>query len=446
MGNLFKGGLFDNSPPQINPDQNLGMGNNNMLPPNSPHAMMSNMHDQNAMLKMYEQYNKPSFSQKLSDLGAAFRAAGAAPSQQGSLWNQLNQTRANRTSDIRNRFKQLQQDNRQQTLDKQNLRNTQFNQNMATDRFNLSTKQFEFNEDKYNNSQDLLDQKNALIGDNFFYTQGQAPGVTNKSISVMDQMGNPETIYPGDPRYNYYNSALKAKEKATEQKLLQKTSGVSIKGKKDVIWDKKQNSYRYLNSGEITRDKEFTKKYEKWRPSQHAANVATLSTIADSLSSGDVELGGLSRALSMMDPNNTTYIRAILDTKGLDTQERVLQVVQQSLRETLGAQFTAKEAENLLNRSYNPALPQAINAKRLKFLATITKQMGDLTSQKIDYFNENKTLAGFDEAGFDKKITILKQQLENYYDVLDKEAKNSSNSSNRSVGGKSSTGIKFKIK
>ena len=148
----------------------------------------------------------------------------------------------------------------------------------------------------------------------------------------------------------------------------------------------------------------------------------------------------------MMDPNNTTYIRAILDTKGLDTQERVLQVVQQSLRETLGAQFTAKEAENLLNRSYNPALPQAINAKRLKFLATITKQMGDLTSQKIDYFNENKSLAGFDEANFDKKITILKQQLENYYDVLDKEAKNSSNSGNRSVNGKASTGVNFRIK
>tara|TARA_R100000951_G_scaffold32453_2_gene27641 strand:+ start:4957 stop:6288 length:1332 start_codon:yes stop_codon:yes gene_type:complete len=439
MGKLFEGGLFDNSGPQINPDPNLGMGNNNMLPPNSPQSMMSNMHDQNAMLKMYEQYNKPSFSQKLGDLGAAFRAAGAAPSQQGALWNQLTQTRTNRTSDIRNRFRQLQQDKRQNRLDKQNLDQQNFTNTLSTDKF-------DFLKDQYNTKQDQLTEKNALIGSNFNYTAGQPEGTVNKSIEVMDQMGNPESIFPGDPRYNYYNSALKAKEKAAEQKLLQKTSGVNIKGKKDVIWDKKQGSYRYLNSGEITRDKEFTKKYEKWRPSQHAANVATLSTISESLSRGDVELDGLSRVLSMMDPNNTTYIRAILDTKGLDTQERVLQVVQQSLRETLGAQFTAKEAENLLNRSYNPALPQAINAKRLKFLATITKQMGDLTSQKIDYFNENKSLAGFDEAGFDKKIVVLKQQLENYYDVLDKEAKNSSNSANRSVGGKSTTGIKFKIK
>ena len=439
MGKLFEGGLFDNGPPKINSDPNLGMGNNNMLPPNSPQSMMSNMHDQNAMLKMYEQYNKPSFSQKLSDLGAAFRAAGAAPSQQGQLWNQLTQARTNRTSDIRNRFRQLQQDKRQNRLDKQNLDQQNFTNTLSTDKF-------DFLKDKYNTSQEQLADKNALIGSNFNYTAGQPEGTVNKSIEVMDQMGNPETLFPGDPRYNYYNSALKAKEQAIADKLKNKSTGVDIKGKKDVIWDKKLKSYRYLNSGEITRDKEFTKKYEGWRPSQHAANVATLSTIADSLSSGDVELGNVSRFLSMMDPNNTTYIRAILDTKGLDTQERVLQVVQQSLRETLGAQFTAKEAENLLNRSYNPALPQAINAKRLKFLATISKQMGDLTSQKIDYFNENKSLAGFDEAGFDKKITILKQQLENYYDVLDKEAKNSSNSANRSVGGKASTGITFKIK
>ena len=217
MGKLFEGGLFDNSGPQINPDQNLGMGNNNMLPPNSPQSMMSNMHDQNAMLKMYEQYNKPSFSQKLGDLGAAFRAAGAAPSQQGALWNQLTQTRTNRTSDIRNRFRQLQQDKRQNRLDKQNLDQQNFTNTLSTDKF-------DFLKDQYNTKQDQLTEKNALIGSNFNYTVGQPEGTVNKSIEVMDQMGNPETIFPGDARYNYYNSALKAKEKAAEQKLLRKTS------------------------------------------------------------------------------------------------------------------------------------------------------------------------------------------------------------------------------
>lgn len=439
MGKLFEGGLFDNSGPQINPDPNLGMGNNNMLPPNSPQSMMSNMHDQNAMLKMYEQYNKPSFSQKLGDLGAAFRAAGAAPSQQGQLWNQLTQARTNRTSDIRNRFRQLQQDKRQNRLDKQNLDQQNFTNTLSTDKF-------DFLKDNYNTSQEQLADKNALIGSNFNYSAGQPEGTVNKSIEVMDQMGNPESIFPGDPRYNYYNSALKAKEKAVLDKLKRKATGIDIKGKKDVIFDKETQKYRYLNSGEISRDKAYATQYEKQRPAQAAANVAVLDGIANELTTGGDIDSWWERTQAIVDPDGDLGLRKIFGQKGLDIQQRIEGIVQQSLRETLGAQFTAKEAENLLNRSYNPALPQEINAKRLKFLATITKQMGDLTSRKIDYFNENKSLAGFDEAAFDKKITILKQQLENYYDVLDKEAKNSSNSTNRSVSGKSSTGITFKIK
>jgi len=431
MGNLFKGGLFDNSPPQINPDQNLGMGNNNMLPPNSPHAMMSNMHDQNAMLKMYEQYNKPSFSQKLSDLGAAFRAAGAAPSQQGSLWNQLNQTRANRTSDIRNRFKQLQQDNRQQTLDKQNLRNTQFNQNMATDRFNLSTKQFEFNQDKYNDSQDLLDQKNALIGDNFYYSQGQ-DGVVNKAIETMDQSGQPKTIYPGDPLYNYYDSALKAKEKALELKQ---------KKAQDKMAGKYAPDGSALTPGQITRDKEYAKMYEKQRPAQASANVAVLEGIANELSTGGNIDSWWERSQAIVDPDGDLGLRKIFGKEGLDIQQRVEGIVQQSLRETLGAQFTQTEAFRLISRSYNPALTPQTNAKRLKMAATVARKLIELNKAKADHFDQYGTLAGH-KVDYATEMKQMENMLKNLYAETEKPG-SPNNTSNTSTGGKTTSGITY---
>jgi len=431
MGNLFKGGLFDNSPPQINPDQNLGMGNNNMLPPNSPHAMMSNMHDQNAMLKMYEQYNKPSFSQKLSDLGAAFRAAGAAPSQQGSLWNQLNQTRANRTSDIRNRFKQLQQDNRQQTLDKQNLRNTQFNQNMATDRFKLSTKQFEFNQDKYNDSQDLLDQKNALIGDNFYYSQGQ-DGVVNKAIETMDQSGQPKTIYPGDPLYNYYDSALKAKEKALELKQ---------KKAQDKMAGKYAPDGSALTPGQITRDKEYAKMYEKQRPAQASANVAVLEGIANELSTGGNIDSWWERSQAIVDPDGDLGLRKIFGKEGLDIQQRVEGIVQQSLRETLGAQFTQTEAFRLISRSYNPALTPQTNAKRLKMAATVARKLIELNKAKADHFDQYGTLAGH-KVDYATEMKQMENMLKNLYAETEKPG-SPNNTSNTSTGGKTTSGITY---
>ena len=434
MGNLFKGGLFDNSPPQINPDQNLGMGNNNMLPPNSPHAMMSNMHDQSALLKMYEQYNQPSFAQKLSDVGAAFRAAGAAPSQQGALWNQLNQTRANRTSNIRNRFRQLQQDNRQQTLDKQNLRNKQFDQNMATDRFNLSTKQFEFNQDKYNDSQDRIDQKNALIGDNFYYSQGQ-DGVVNKAIETMDQMGQPKTIYPGDPLYNYYDSALKAKEKALELKQ---------KKAQDKMAGKYAPDGSALTPGQITRDKEFAKQYEKQRPAQASANVAVLEGIANQLMTGTLgkDLDNwFETGISIFDPDGDMGIRKILGRQGLDVQQRVEGIVQQSLRETLGAQFTQTEAFRLISRSYNPGLSPQLNAKRLKMAATVARKLIELNKAKADHFDQYGTLAGH-KVDYTTEMKQMEKMLQNLYDETEK-SKSSNNTGNRSKGGKTTSGITY---
>lgn len=431
MGNLFKG--FNNNPPQID-QQNLGMGNNNMLPPNSPHAMMSNMHDQTALLKMYEQYNQPSFAERLADVGAAFRAAGAAPSQQGALWNQLNQTRANRTSNIRNRFRQLQQDKRQQTLDKQNRQNQLFNQNMATDRYNLSTKQFEFNEDKYNDAQDLLNKKNALIGDNFYYTQGQ-DGVVNKSIETMDQMGQAKTIYPGDPLYNYYDSALKSKEKALELKQ---------KKAQDKMAGKYAPDGRPLTPGEITRDKEFAKLYEKQRPAQASANVAVLEGIANELMNGqtgkDLDTW-FETTISIVDPDGDRGIRKILGRQGLDIQQRVEGIVQQSLRETLGAQFTQTEAFRLISRSYNPGLSPQLNAKRLKMAATVARKLIELNKAKADHFDKYGTLAGH-KVDYTAEMKQMENMLKSLYAETEKSG-SPNNSGNTSTGGKTTSGITY---
>jgi len=51
-----------------------------------------------------------------------------------------------------------------------------------------------------------------------------------------------------------------------------------------------------------------------------------------------------------------------------DTKEQVQEIAQRNLRLILGPQFTAKEGEALINRVYNPALPQSVNVKRLELL------------------------------------------------------------------------------
>jgi hypothetical protein len=92
------------------------------------------------------------------------------------------------------------------------------------------------------------------------------------------------------------------------------------------------------------------------------------------------------------------FIRAILNPTAQDAKDRVESVVQRSLRETLGSQFTEAEGSRLIARAYNVNLPPELNAARLRALYT---QLEAVAGQKLamrNYFNENGTLQAFNGA------------------------------------------------
>ena len=78
-----------------------------------------------------------------------------------------------------------------------------------------------------------------------------------------------------------------------------------------------------------------------------------------------------------------------------DTKEQVQEIAQRNLRLILGPQFTAKEGEALINRVYNPALPQSVNVKRLELLQEQMASAAKSKQEAVDYYNANGTLKGF---------------------------------------------------
>ncbi len=78
-----------------------------------------------------------------------------------------------------------------------------------------------------------------------------------------------------------------------------------------------------------------------------------------------------------------------------DTKEQVQEIAQRNLRLILGPQFTAKEGEALINRVYNPALPQSVNVKRLELLQDQMTSAAKTKQEAVDYYNANGTLKGF---------------------------------------------------
>jgi len=79
----------------------------------------------------------------------------------------------------------------------------------------------------------------------------------------------------------------------------------------------------------------------------------------------------------------------------LDLSDRVRNVVQQSLRTILGAQFTEREGEKLIASYFNPALPESYNQRRLAELQTQLKAKTDYEDARINHFIENGTMDKF---------------------------------------------------
>lgn len=145
-----------------------------------------------------------------------------------------------------------------------------------------------------------------------------------------------------------------------------------------------------LTPGQKALDVAFAKDYNDFISQGGYAgvekNIDQLKPIIETLNSGSGS--GLSGNLPKV-------LRDTFDRKNSAIQDQVEEIVQSNLKTTLGSQFTAKEAENFLARTFNPRQDPKENAKRLERLITQTKKIALAKEEASKYFEENGTLAGF---------------------------------------------------
>ncbi|MEO0975966.1 MAG: hypothetical protein AAFY24_01855 [Pseudomonadota bacterium] len=114
-----------------------------------------------------------------------------------------------------------------------------------------------------------------------------------------------------------------------------------------------------------------------------------LGVVADRLESGENVTGFLLG-------NMPDWMLAGLNPQAMDTKELVQEVVQRSLRDTLGAQFTEREGEMLLARAYNPRLDEKLNAARLRRLISTIESRAQQINSLNEYMGRNGTSQGWD--------------------------------------------------
>lgn len=95
-------------------------------------------------------------------------------------------------------------------------------------------------------------------------------------------------------------------------------------------------------------------------------------------------------------------MKALFNEKGLSVQQAVESVIQENLRETLGAQFAQKEGEMFMARGYDAKLSDEVNIERVKSLLKEIQDRASARTQTFDYFKKNKTMKGYDGPVFNE--------------------------------------------
>jgi len=79
-----------------------------------------------------------------------------------------------------------------------------------------------------------------------------------------------------------------------------------------------------------------------------------------------------------------------------DVRDRIRGIAYQSLRDTLGAQFTEREGQRLVSTYFNPRLTASQNIKRLIDFVDRLEQVKDARIGAFTYFKEKGTIKGYD--------------------------------------------------
>lgn len=149
-----------------------------------------------------------------------------------------------------------------------------------------------------------------------------------------------------------------------------------------------------LTPGQREVDVKFAPVYTDWVGGGYADSAKQLTQLDESL--GIIERAAANgENISGIIGRMPDYIQPFINPQGTIAREGVEEVVQRSLREILGAQFTEKEGERLIARAYNPALPAEENAKRTRRLIGQIQSMAESRQEMAEYFEENGTLRGY---------------------------------------------------
>ncbi|MBF32020.1 MAG: hypothetical protein CL529_12715 [Aequorivita sp.] len=150
------------------------------------------------------------------------------------------------------------------------------------------------------------------------------------------------------------------------------------------------NKIGKLSKGEEANDKAFAKDYNEWGVRGRGTYDKNMSRLKESLAKlKDEPPASLSGRFAGRMPD------IMRSEESLVIEEDVRASAMGALRATLGAQFTEKEGERIMNASYNPRLEPEENIKKIEKAIKELETNRENIEARSAYFEEVGTLKGF---------------------------------------------------
>ena len=155
-----------------------------------------------------------------------------------------------------------------------------------------------------------------------------------------------------------------------------------------------------LTPGQEAADKKFGAEYQDWNQQGGYANVmSNLAGLEDAAAKLEADPTLTGTALERGVPGGASdLVRSRVKPESFAIQQQVYKAVQSSLRQTLGSQFTEKEGEQIMARSFDPRLPAEENARRIRSEAAKIKAQAEQKDAASKYFEQHGTLVGQNSA------------------------------------------------
>lgn len=152
------------------------------------------------------------------------------------------------------------------------------------------------------------------------------------------------------------------------------------------------NAGARLTPGQQAADQAFAKDYAAWTAGGGMAGLESKLRVLDealeTIEASDTITGPVFGRLPK-------FIQQMVNPDSQDVRADVERAIQETLRQTLGAQFTQKEGEGILARTFDPTQNEESNARRMRNLIRELRSSGAAKDSASRYFEQHGTISGW---------------------------------------------------